>query len=51
MPIDINLLRVERGGDPELVRKSQAQRFADVTLVDKVIELDAVARNAKFTLD
>ena len=27
------------GGDPDLVRKSQEQRFADVTLVDKIIEL------------
>jgi hypothetical protein len=32
------------GGDPDLVRKSQEQRFADVTLVDKIIELDELAR-------
>ena len=40
MPIDINLLRVERGGDPEKVRESQRRRFASVELVDKVISID-----------
>jgi hypothetical protein len=36
MPIDINLLRPERGGDPEIVRESQRRRFASVDLVDQV---------------
>ncbi len=36
MPIDINLFRT----NPELVRKSQKQRFKPVELVDKVVELD-----------
>ena len=40
MPIDINLLRVERGGDPEKVRESQRRRFASVELVDEVISID-----------
>lgn len=31
----------ERGGNPELVRESQRRRYADVSLVDKVLELDA----------
>ena len=34
--LDINLLRVEKGGNPELVKESQRRRFADVALVDKV---------------
>ena len=42
MPIDINLLRVSRGGNPELVRQSQRNRFASVELVDEVIALDDV---------
>ena len=42
MPIDINLLRVSRGGNPELVRQSQRNRFANVELVDEVIALDDV---------
>ena len=36
MPIDINLLREDRGGNPELVRESQRRRFASVELVDQV---------------
>lgn len=34
-----------------MVRKSQEQRFADVTLVDQIIELDDQARTAKYNLD
>ena len=34
--LDINLLRAEKGGNPDLVRESQRRRFADVTLVDQV---------------
>jgi seryl-tRNA synthetase len=40
MPIDINLLRAEKGGNPELVRESQRRRHANVDLVDIVIDLD-----------
>ena len=43
MPIEINLLRVSRGGNPELVRQSQRNRFASVELVDEVIALDDVS--------
>ena len=38
--LDINLFREDRGGNPELVRESQRRRFADVGLVDKVLEHD-----------
>lgn len=30
----------EKGGDPEIVRESQRRRYADVSLVDKVVQLD-----------
>jgi hypothetical protein len=40
VPIDINLLREEKGGNPEIVRESQRRRHASVELVDEVIELD-----------
>ena len=40
MPIDINMLRVERGGEPEKVRESQRRRFAPVELVDEIIAID-----------
>jgi len=42
--LDINLFREYKGGNPELIRESQRRRYADVTLVDKVIELDEVWR-------
>ena len=38
--LEINDLRVERGGNPERMRESQRRRFAKVELVDEVIELD-----------
>ena len=42
MPIDINLLRKDKGGDPDKVRKSEKDRFTDTPdLVDTVIDLDA----------
>ena len=34
-----------KGGDPQQVRESQRRRFADVSLVDRVIELDAKWRD------
>ncbi|KAG1688033.1 hypothetical protein DVH05_004443 [Phytophthora capsici] len=40
MPIDINRLRPERGGDPDSVRSDQQKRSLDVDIVNKVIELD-----------
>lgn len=41
----------EKGGDPELIRESQRRRFADVSLVDKVLELDVKWREARGNLD
>lgn len=49
--LDINLFRTEKGGNPELIRESQRRRYADVTVVDKVIELDNEWRNVRFQLD
>jgi seryl-tRNA synthetase len=40
----------EKGGDPELIRESQRRRFADVSLVDKVLELDVKWREGEFKL-
>lgn len=42
MPIDINLLRPEKGGNPDIVRESQRRRFASVEQVDVVMDLDKV---------
>ena len=35
------------GGNPDEVKRSQRARFADEGLVDKVIELDAIAKKGK----
>lgn len=40
------MFREDQGGNPEIVRESQRRRYADVSLVDKVIELDTAARKS-----
>jgi seryl-tRNA synthetase len=45
--LDINLLREEKGGRPDVVRESQRKRGASVALVDEVIELDNQWRKGK----
>lgn len=49
--LDINLFREEKGGNPEKIRESQRRRFANVDLVDEVIQLDQVWRQRKYELD
>eukprot|EP00798_Chlamydomonas_sp_ICE-L_P002725 gene2725-12598_t len=49
--LDINLLRVEKGGNPEIVKESQRRRFKSVELVDEIIALDNEWRAVKFELD
>jgi hypothetical protein len=41
----------EKGGDPELVRESQRRRYADISLVDKVVELDGQWRDGALSLN
>ncbi|CAG7860064.1 unnamed protein product [Brassica rapa] len=49
--LDINLFREEKGNDPEIIRESQRRRFADVGLVDEVINLDKEWRQRQFEVD
>ncbi|KAJ3280144.1 Cytosolic seryl-tRNA synthetase [Borealophlyctis nickersoniae] len=51
--IDINLLRTDKGGNPDLVRESQRKRGGGkkVELVDEVIALDDAWKKARFTAD
>ncbi|CAN7089643.1 unnamed protein product [Brassica rapa subsp. narinosa] len=49
--LDINLFREEKGNDPEIIRESQRRRFADVDLVDEVINLDKEWRQRQFEVD
>ena len=51
MPLDINLFRIEKGGNPNLVRESQRRRWSNVKLVDEVIELDTQWRHAQHSLE
>lgn len=51
MVLDLDLFRVDKGGDPDRVRATLKNRFKDVTQVDKVIELDSQWRRARGTLD
>jgi seryl-tRNA synthetase len=45
MPVDINLLRVDRGGDPEAIRLAQRKRGKPDDLVDRVLALDLLWRD------
>ncbi len=45
--LDIQLLREDKGGNPEIVRESQRRRYAPVELVDAIIELDKKWREGK----
>ena len=51
MPIDINKFRVEKGGDPEEVRKSEIQRCRDGKIVDEIIKLDEEWRKTRHELN
>ncbi len=44
MVLDITLFREEKGGNPNLVRESQKRRFANVDLVQEIIDADAALR-------
>lgn len=48
--LDINLFREDKGHNPEIIRESQRRRFADVDLVDQVIQLDKEWRQRKSSL-
>mgnify|MGYP002640488661 CR=1 FL=1 len=48
MPIDINLLRKDKGGDPDAVRDMLKKRFKDPAMADLVIDLDEKWRKADF---
>jgi seryl-tRNA synthetase len=51
MPIDLNLLRTDRGGDPAKVRKSEVDRYRDTKFIDELIAADEKWRKMKYSLD
>lgn len=50
MVLDIDLFREEKGGNVELIRTSQRNRFKGIELVDKVINLDKDWRKGTFKI-
>ena len=40
MVLDIDNFRLEKGGNPDKIRENQKKRFADVSMVDKIVEAD-----------
>lgn len=50
MPIDLNKIREDKGGDPEAVRKSQIARFKDPALVDQAQAYDQEWRKKSFAV-
>lgn len=51
MTININLLRAERGADPELVKKSEEKRFRTPENVEMTMEADQLWRRCQFDLE
>lgn len=51
MPVDINLFRKEKGGDPDIIRRSEAKRCRDGALVDEIIHLDEEWRKRRHELN
>ena len=47
MVLDIELFRVDKGGNPDKIRENQRKRFKDVSYVDKVIEADTKWRKCE----
>lgn len=50
MPIDINSLRADKGGNPDTVREAQRKRFKPEGLVDEVLALDQMWRELVTTI-
>ncbi|XP_064425301.1 serine--tRNA ligase, cytoplasmic [Latimeria chalumnae] len=51
MVLDLDLFRTDKGGDPEKIRETQAKRFKDVTLVDRLVQADGEWRKCRFRAD
>jgi seryl-tRNA synthetase len=49
--LDIDMLRPDKGGDPEKFREIQRRRFKDVTLIDRILEADAAWRQQVNAVD
>lgn len=50
MVLDIDLFRVDKGGNPEIIFKNERDRFKDTKRVELVLEADENWRKCKFFL-
>lgn len=48
MVLDLDLFRVDKGGDPALIRETQEKRFKDPGLVDQLVKADGEWRRCKY---
>jgi hypothetical protein len=48
MVLDLDLFRVDKGGDPALIRETQEKRFKDPGLVDQLVKADSEWRRCKY---
>jgi len=48
--LDINLFRIDKGGNPDLIRESQRKRGSPIEVVDEIIRLDDEWRTGIFLL-
>lgn len=48
MVLDLDLFRVDKGGDPALVRETQEKRFKDPGLVDLLVKADSEWRRCEY---
>ncbi|XP_012887298.1 PREDICTED: serine--tRNA ligase, cytoplasmic [Dipodomys ordii] len=51
MVLDLDLFRVDKGGDPALIRETQEKRFKDPRLVDQLVKADSEWRRCRFQAD
>lgn len=51
MVLDLDLFRIDKGGDPERVRANVRKRFDNEASVDKVMDLDSQWRKLRWSLD
>uniref|UniRef100_A0A6G3MG96 serine--tRNA ligase n=1 Tax=Henneguya salminicola TaxID=69463 RepID=A0A6G3MG96_HENSL len=51
MVIDLNILRIDRGGNPDIVMKSERNRFKGTEHVEKILELDKFWKTMRHQLD
>lgn len=51
MGLDINLIRQDKGGNPDLVRESIKKRFQNPAIVDEIIQDDLEWRKLRYNVD